>query len=44
MKVTHVFKNGATADTVKGHRLPKEKQRTISKIITEVNKREKKSN
>ena len=44
MNVKHVFKDGSTADTVKGHRLPKEKQRTISKIIMEVNKREKKSN
>ena len=44
MKVTHVFKTGTKSATVKGHRLPKEKQRTISKIIMEVNKREKKSN
>lgn len=44
MNVKHVFKNGVTAGTVKGHKLPKEKQRTIQKIIMEVHKRETKDN
>ena len=44
MKVIHVFKSGTKSDTVKGHKLPKEKQRTIQKIIMEVNKGEKKVN
>lgn len=43
MKINHILKNGTRTETLKGHRLPKEKQRTIIKIITEVNKREKKS-
>lgn len=44
MNVVHVFKSGTRSDTVKGHKLPKEKQRTIKKIIMEVHKRETKDN
>lgn len=44
MNVKHVLKDGRKVETVKGHRLKKEKTEQIELIIMEVNKREKKSN
>lgn len=43
MKVNNILKSGTRTDTLKGHKLNKETTERITKIIMEVNKREKKS-